>query len=507
MTQTAARECRRHIRSARVVAGAVLAAIFSLGLLGCEANRRARKDLAAALAHYERQRTSDAEAYAGTAPEAASRGRSGPPASAPAATPDATESEPRSLRELILVALERNPEIQAARQIAQAQAARVPQVTALRDPILKMKVMPEPVRTAEGDNYFVLGIQQKLPIPQKLDRRGRIALAEMRMALEKLGATRLRVIADVKRAYYRLYVIDRTIEIETANRDLLRGLIDAVQAQVAVGGRSQADLLRAQVEFSTLESQLIELRRKRRSAVAMLNRLLNRRPQDPIGPTPEVPPRHVEIALRRLLGEAQRANPELKQLARRIERQRAALELAQLGSWPDFTLGLEWIQIDPRDAFQPPPNPQTGIRPPAPKLSEDGSDNWAITLSMNLPIWQQRVQAAIRAARRRLYAAQHDLVAARDRVQFQVADALLRVHEQQQLVDLFKNTIIPQARQTYEVSRAAYTAGRGDFLTVIDNWRKWLAFSIQYRRAIGETERAVADLEEALGLSLVEAKQ
>ena len=64
---------------------------------------------------------------------------------------------------------------------------------------------------------------------------------------------------------------------------------------------------------------------------------------------------------------------------------------------------------------------------------------------------------------------------------------------------------IPQSRQAYEVSRASYTAGRGEFLFVIDNWQKWLTFTIQYHRALGELERSVADLEEALGLSLGEA--
>ncbi len=494
---------KHNVAGKSMIAGIAVLMALGVGVTGCTLNRKAQRDLTSALQDYARRRNTQAGAYARGGNAAAA----GPARSTATTQPAAAAGQPRTLEDYIRLALEQNPEIRAAEQAARALAERVPQVTALRDPVLKMKVMPEPVRTAEGDNYFVLGIQQKLPIPQKLTRRGAAALAQMRAALEQYRAVRLRVIADVKRAYYRLYVVDRTIEIETANRDLLRGLIDAVQAQVAVGGRSQADLLRAQVEFSTLESRLIELRRRRGVSVAMLNRLLDRAPRAPVGPTPEVEPEHVELEVRRLLGVAEAHNPELKRLAREIESRRASLELAKLGSWPDFTLGLEWIQVDPRDAFQPPPNPQTGIRPPAPKLSEEGSDNWAITLSMNLPIWQQRIRAAIREAQSRLRAAQHDLGAAKNRVQFQVQDALLRVYEQQELADLFAHTIIPQARQTYEVSRAAYTAGRGDFLTVIDNWQKWLAFSIQYRRAIGETERAVADLEQALGISLVEAKK
>ena len=75
---------------------------------------------------------------------------------------------------------------------------------------------------------------------------------------------------------------------------------------------------------------------------------------------------------------------------------------------------------------------------------------------------------------------------------------------QRDLAALFDTTIIPQAQQTYQVSQASYVAGTSDFLYVIDNWRKWLAFTIQYHRSLGELERSVADLEEAIGLSLPE---
>jgi cobalt-zinc-cadmium efflux system outer membrane protein len=91
-------------------------------------------------------------------------------------------------------------------------------------------------------------------------------------------------------------------------------------------------------------------------------------------------------------------------------------------------------------------------------------------------------------------------------VYFEIEDALARVRAQQELGVLFRDTIIPQAQQAYEVSRAAYTAGTTGFLFVIDNWRKWLTFTIQYHRALGELERGIADLEQAVGLSLGEAE-
>jgi outer membrane protein TolC len=246
------------------------------------------------------------------------------------------------------------------------------------------------------------------------------------------------------------------------------------------------------------------LTQQRETTVAMLNRVLNRRPDTPVRQPTDFDSRTVDLALDRLFALAADSNPELNRLKQQIERDREAVRLARLAYWPEFTLGFEWIQVDPRGAFKPPRNPDTGVRPPAPQISEDGSDNWAIVFGLNIPLWFDKIEAGIREARSRLRASQQQYVSETNRVRFAVADALARVQAQQELVELFDGTIIPQAQQTYEVSRAEYTSGRGDFLFVIDNWRKWLAFTVQYHRALGELERSVADLEQALGLSLSE---
>ncbi len=472
------------------------------GLSGCALNQQADRDLASALKAYQQRTGPDADAYARVGRDAPT---TQPVHDGSATGPQETSAQrPETLRDYIVMALEQNPEIKAAEEIARAKTARVPQVTALPDPRIATKTLPQPIKTAAGDNYFVLGVQQQFPVPEKLDRAGRIALQEAQMALQDLQATRLGVIADVKRAYFRLYVVDKTVGIDRTNQELLRGLIDAARAQVAAGKRSQGDVLRAQVELSTLESKLIELAQQRETAVAMLNRVLNRSPQTAV-PTPtEFDLRAVNVELERLFTAAADHSPELLRLKEQIERDREAVKLAKLAYWPEFTLGFEWIQMDPRTPFQPPPNPMTGIRPTVSQLSDSGTDSWAIVFGMNIPLWFQKIDGGIREARSRMLASQHEYVSQKNRVQFEIEDALARVRAQQELAELFDSTIIPQARQAYEISRAGYAVGKSDFHFVIDNWQEWLAFTIQYHRALGELERSVADLEQAIGLSLSE---
>lgn len=475
-------------------------------IAGCAVRQEATADLVEALRRHEQRVEEEPAAYTLPVPEPSRREPSVPSVDeTPGSAPGDTQRNARSLLAgYIRQALRSNPGIQAAVERARAAAERVPQATSLSDPLLSMKILPEPVRTAEGDNFFVLAVQQRFPVPEKLDRAGRIALQEMRMALAALDEQRLRVIAGVKRAYFRLYVIDRTIELTEANRDLLRGLVDAVRAEVAAGRRGQDDVLRAQVELSRLESELVELRQRRISAAADLNRWCNRPPDAPVPVAAALPLRSVEARLETLLAKTLEASPALARLREQIERDRQRVHLARLAWWPDFAVGFEWISMRPRSAFQPPPNPQTGIRPVVSRMSEEGSDNWAITVGVTLPIWWDRIQAGIREAHQALLASQQEYADARNRIFSAVQDALARARAQEELARIFRDTIVPQARQAYEVSRAAYTGGRSDFLFVIDNWRKWLEFSIQYHAAVGATESSLADLEEAIGMAVTQ---
>lgn len=467
---------------------------------GCALNQQGHREIGEVLANYDRRHASTVTRYAGV-PKAAA-----PTTTRPAARTPQPVIEDGTLASLIARALERNPDILASVDTARSVASRIPQATSLMDPMLMTRTLPEPIRTAEGDNYFVLGVQQKLPVPEKLDRRGQVALGETRMAIETLEQTRLRVIGDVKRAYFQLFAIDQAVLITKENQALMRDLIEVARGQLVAGRRQQEDVLRAQVELSNLESQLVELGQRRVTTVALINSILDRPPSTEVPPLSEYDIRRLAPRLDELLSQAYERNPELQRFERQIERDEQSLRLAELEYWPDFTLGFEWIQMDPRGAFRPPVNPQTGMRPRVSQMSENGSDNWAITFGFNVPIWFERIEGGIREARERLSASRRQLRSAKNRITYQVEDALARIDSQRDIADLFATAIIPQAEQAYQVTREGYITGTSDFQFVIDNWQKWLFFRLQYYRTLGDLERSVADLEQAVGVSVIETQ-
>jgi len=385
----------------------------------------------------------------------------------------------------------------------QAKLARIPQATALPDPILRMLVRPEPIQTAAGDAYLTLGVGQKIPLPAKLDRAGRIAAAEVRLAIEQLNATRLRVISDVERAYYRLYVTDRSIELTATNRQLLQGLEKVLDSQYRVGKAGQQDLLRVQTELSSLINDEARFRQQRILAAAALNQLLDTPPLSEVPTTESIHVSVVQEQAEDLVELAAKSNPQLAGLAYRAERDRERVALADLGYWPDFDLGFEWTYLKGRDAWIPPRNSQTGMQPPVNRKSEQGDDNWALMLQVNVPIWTQRIEAAKREARQNLNKTMHEQRAAANLVAFRIHDAWLQVRTRQDTVKLLESTIIPQAKQTYEVSLTAYQTAETDFLTVIDNWQRMLAFELMLHREVAELEIAFSQLQREIGVQLI----
>ncbi len=72
------------------------------------------------------------------------------------------------------------------------------------------------------------------------------------MAIERLNAVRLQVIADVEQAYYRVYLTDRSIELTRTHRVSLENLEQVVATQYRVSRAEQHDLLRVQTEVAKL---------------------------------------------------------------------------------------------------------------------------------------------------------------------------------------------------------------------------------------------------------------
>ena len=384
----------------------------------------------------------------------------------------------------VRLALQRNPQIKAALQRVERLKHRVDQATSLDDPIFKISA-GEMAETAAGRVDLVAGISQRFPTPGKLEAKGKIANQETVAATAQLEQTKRRVVADVQRAYWSYYFAARAIEVTRQSRTLLEQFREVAESKLRAGKANQQDVLRASVELSHLDKELIQYRQRHTIAAAMINNLLDR-PIDASLPQPSSFKRdHKILTFDTLLKQAFATSPEILTAKVRLDTFRHRLRLARLEDWPDMTLGVHYAAVDDEGL--------SGVA--------NGDDQWWVTAGFTIPIWPERRDAVKQEAVRGIGQSVSELRGVKNSVAFRVQDALTRVESHQAQLNLIEKQIIPEAKQTVEVSVTGYRAGNLDFLTLTDNWRKLLRFELMREQTFTQLEQAHVDLQEVVGRS------
>ncbi|MBL4886249.1 MAG: TolC family protein [Planctomycetaceae bacterium] len=391
------------------------------------------------------------------------------------------------LEDYIVHAIRQNPEVQAARKQMESLAYLVPVAASLQDPNLAVTVQPKPVQTASGEQTLAMAINQKFPWFGKLEMRAGVAEEQTNIARAKLAAAELNTIEKVKRAYFELYFIQQSTKITEAEQQLLGDIRDVANTRYKTGQTSQQDVLRADLEISNVETDLIQLRQKLQSGQAALARLLHISPQTKVLALDEIPRNQMKLNLESLQEQAIAARPELHAQLAAIQRDRQTVQLARLNYKPDVTLGLNWINVS-----------DSGISPVA-----NGDDAFMMSAGINMPIYRKRLDSQIRSAEAKVVATARQYDALKDNTLEEVTDLFAKIESQKELLLLFEEDILPKARLTLEVSSRAYNVGEVDFLQLIDNWRELLRYEIRYRRQEASLQQSLAQLERVVGGVLV----
>src|SRR2546425_12705490 len=126
------------------------------------------------------------------------------------------------LEAVIAYAQEHNPTIRAAQSRLQAAQQVPPQASAYDDPMVMWDNWnaPESLRIDKaGNNIFRLS--QKIPFPGKLRLKGEIAAKEAEQKEAELGATAIDTIAQVKKAYYEIWLGYQNLNVYRRDQGLV----------------------------------------------------------------------------------------------------------------------------------------------------------------------------------------------------------------------------------------------------------------------------------------------
>ncbi len=389
---------------------------------------------------------------------------------------------PLPLDEVINYAVKNNPGLRAVREKWTAAKEGPVQARTLPDPMLQVVPTGDLVNTRNGEIQSKAMLSQKFPWFGKLSLKGEIAEKEAEVAGENYATIRLKLMANVKKAYYELYWITKAIRINEETKAILKNFENVANIKYAAGQVSQQDVLKAQVELSRIANDLITLEELKETARARLNILLNRLPEAKLGETADFEVSEFKPKLERLYQKAIDYQPILKSVRAKIEKSKLAYALSRKQFYPDLQLLSEYSLIDGNAVG-----------------ADAGQDAWGIGLGVNLPIWRKKYRAGAREAEAKLRASQADYKNAENSVLFKVKDVHFKLDTAARLVSLYQTSILPQAEQSLKVSEAGYQSGEVDFLNLLDSERMLLNFRLAYYRALADHQQRLADLEEIVG--------
>lgn len=390
-----------------------------------------------------------------------------------------------TLQEALGTALQGNPALQATKEKSDAESSLIRSQAFLENP--RIGVMQEKnmylMQDATGPMLGTMrlwSVTQDIRFPTKYFLQGAAQSARADAAASEYQGKRWEVRRQVFTAYFNLFSIRRIISLLEAQKETLREVARSAESRRATGAVPQQDEMKAHVEQTRIEAEILSAEQEADTAEAELNARLGRAAITPIKlPEGELKPPRPRAVFTTLQEDAGKNSKRIEvasfqALAANREKHLAGWEFA-----PDFSLTY-------RRAFS---GPQKSAQ--------------AIGLEVSFPLWFAMKQTAeYSAAASRSAAAEREHEAVRIEVQSQVRSLAAKVTSQEKLLKIYETSLIPQATSTLNSSRSAYSAGRTTFLELLDSERSLYQIRIGYYRQLTQYVESLAQLEEIVGTVL-----
>ncbi len=399
-----------------------------------------------------------------------------------------TNGDPQ-LDDYLRDALDRNPGVRQAFAAYQASLQRLPQASALPEPMIGVTQYVRTPETRVGPQTTMLSVSQAFPWFGKLSDKEKIAAKEAAVVRERYEAQQDEVIHQVKQAYYALSFVDRAITITEEDRSLLQQYETLAQARYSQGQGLQQAVVKLQAEITRDQNRLEELRSLRVDAEAMLNTVMDRPANYTIPRLAMLQRPPAVVDYEKLHELAKRVRPEVQGALLQIERDEKRIQLAKKSYWPDFSIGASMTNVNGR-------SDQAGVSSPP---SQNGKNIYAVSASVSIPIRRRKYDAAIQEATEDQIAAREGYRNVVNSIEGMVRRIGFRIQTLNDQIALFDKTLLPQAEQALLSTETAYSTGTLGVLDLLDSERFLLNMRLGLAQYTSDYMKSLAEMERAIG--------
>ncbi|HBE02444.1 MAG: hypothetical protein A2096_11265 [Spirochaetes bacterium GWF1_41_5] len=363
------------------------------------------------------------------------------------------------LSNLILAVKERNPEITSMRQ----------KVSAAKENIKIKGSWNQPKIGTEyyfSENRFMFEALQTIPFPGKTSSKIKIAKLDAAISEQMLSAKTFLIISEIKKAYYMYYLAYNKNRVINENLDLMKQYAANADALYAAGKSQQSDLLKANAEIVIMENMMYMHNAEIESSISMIRSLLDYNADKKLGIPEEINIKPVIFSNLSL-----DLSPVIKIKNIIMEKNLKELGLSRLEWLPDFMTGIKY----------------------------DTMEDLGVMVSAEIPVYFFRQAAEVRKMKYESEMAENELLNEKNITRAKL-DALVNNYKAKlKSAENSKNTVIPLREQTLKVSEAAYRAGKGSFLDLLDSADKYLKDRHDYYETVIELKFILAEIEQITG--------
>jgi outer membrane protein, heavy metal efflux system len=391
---------------------------------------------------------------------------------------------PVSLEEVTQQALGRNPRIAAARARWQKAIQRIPQEMAWEDPKLNFRSLLGRFAQVPANGFTdqMVSLEQSIPISGKNRSRGRVAAAEAVAAFQELRREELDVVAKARSAFFELANDYESLELNESEANSLSRTIANTRTKFEVGKASESDILVAQIDWQKTAEAREELELKLSNDETTLKVAMNIDAFAAFGRPKMQEFQMVNLDSQKLRRQLSLNNPEVLRAYAQVAAAQSGYQLAK----------REWI-----------PDPSISIQAEHYNAGSQFASEVSGGISVSLPWFnEQKYSAGEREALDELMAAKVALETVQNEAIGKLRDQLQKLQTLHHHVDIYANSLIPNARQSVSTSQSEYQTDKAPFQDLLTALGNLWELETVYHQHLTDYQIALADLESLLGSNL-----
>lgn len=381
--------------------------------------------------------------------------------------------------------LEHNLQLKNLESKYKAKVAMSKSAGFISDPQFVYTYMGKSVETKVGPQEQKFGVRQAVPFLTKLRTKRKLADIDSELALIRYELAGRGMVEKTKTLYYDLVFAKFSKEILESRKRTLEVLKVSALKLYEASKVEHKDLLKIDLMLGRLEERLIKLYQQYFLLQRSFNDLLNNKEEEKIQldysslSQDDLLLPDLEIITEELFD----ANPHM--LMARLAQDKADLNvsLAKQGFIPDFSFMADYIDIGDGTT----------------KLPDDGKDAWMVGVGVRVPLWfwKQKAQLDSKLSMKSAAEAKYEdtdlfLNSQLESLQFKLTTTV-------QLVDLYKYSIQPSARQIYDVALKNYEIGELKLKDLVSAEKEYISSRLATLRLYVDYYKLMARLEYLIG--------